>query len=448
MQLYIFAAAYEYCGKLGATTTVRWTRESKTLAAHHGSGQSAMDSMDTRAEMLAAYEMPPPTALCNLGARRSTTPLRLSRLSAGHCANEAEPAPASKGLFRSLPDMRIPPYRGGRDPDEFATVFANRTSWLRLTQQDINPSTPPESPRQHQRRTPYDSPCAYSPGGTMMASSVDVPTVKALRVPETVRPTVSARSPRPSKLPGLRASPSSPQSPPISSTRSAVAARPSKVRLADLRKASPSTDREPASAKSQGGTSAGSSATIWLQNLPSPEGGSSPQASQQAQPAGWAVLRHAHEAQVLADAQTNEEKWSALAKPWLRKYDKAQRVPDYLDKLKEARAEMKDLEDKTEARNKFLDAKAHKMLDELQFLVSRQIQKTHAAHKSQNDLRRLSEWISSQGRSRITSPSLVDRIAVTHKVMVRDLFHEMDVSTLPDLVAFVCSLANPKCIAG
>ena len=196
-----------------------------------------------------------------------------------------------------------------------------------------------------------------------------------------------------------------------------------------MRKASPSTGREPASAKSQGGTSAGSSATIWLQNLPSPGDGSSPQASQQAQPAGWAVLRHAHEAQVLADAQTNEEKWSALAKPWLRKYDKAQRVPDYLDKLKEARAEMKDLEDKTEARNKFLDAKAHKMLDELQFLVSRQIQKTHAAHKSQNDLRRLSEWISSQGRSRITSPSLVDRIAVTHKAMVRDLFHEMDVST-------------------
>ena len=112
--------------------------------------------MDTRAEMLAAYEMPPPTALCNLGARRSTTPLRLSRLSAGHCANEAEPAPASKGLFRSLPDMRIPPYRGGRHPDEFATVFASRSSWLSLTQQDINPSTPPESPRQ-QRRTPYDS---------------------------------------------------------------------------------------------------------------------------------------------------------------------------------------------------------------------------------------------------------------------------------------------------
>ena len=90
-----------------------------------------------------------------------------------------------------------------------------------------------------------------------------------------------------------------------------------------MRKASPSTDREPASAKSQGGTSAGSSATIWLQNLPSPEEGSPPQAAQRAQPAGWAVLRHAHEAQVLADAQTNEEKWSALAKPWLRKYDTA-----------------------------------------------------------------------------------------------------------------------------
>ena len=131
-----------------------WTRESnrKRWLHHRGSGQSAMG---TRAEMLAAYEMPPPTALCNLGARRSTTPLRLSRLSAGHCANEAEPAPASKGLFRSLPDMRIPPYRGGRDPDEFATVFANRTSWLRLTQQDINPSTPPESPRQ-QRHNEYE----------------------------------------------------------------------------------------------------------------------------------------------------------------------------------------------------------------------------------------------------------------------------------------------------
>ena len=388
--------------------------------------------MGTRAEVLAAYEMPPPTALCNLGARRSTTPLRLSRLSAGHCANEAEPAPASKGLFRSVPDMRIPPYRGGRDPDEFATVFANRASWLSLSQLDINPSTPPESPRQQQqRRTPYDSPCAYSPGGTMMASSVDVPRAKALRVPETVRPESAletGRSPRPSKL----------QSPPISSTRSA-AARPHKVKLADLRKASPSADREPASAKSQGGTSAGSSATIWLQNLPSPEEGSPPQAAQRAQPAGWAVLRQAHEAQVLADAQTNEQKWSALAKPWLRKYDKAQ--PDYLDKLKEARAEMKDLEDKTEARNKFLDAKAHKMLDELQFLVSRQIRKTHAAHKSQNDLKRLSEWISNQGRSRITSPSLVDRIETTHKAMVRDLFHEMDVSViLFDLVASAVSL--------
>ena len=117
---------------------------------------------------------------------------------------------------------------------------------------------------------------------------------------------------------------------------------------------------------------------------------------------GWKLLRDAHEIQVLATAKTVDAKWGALLKRNLRKYDKAAiRVPSYMQKLEQARQEKEELDKRLAANENLLDARAHRLLSDLQFLVARvvgglmQKQKENSAQspRSLNDLVRLSEWV-------------------------------------------------------
>ena len=117
---------------------------------------------------------------------------------------------------------------------------------------------------------------------------------------------------------------------------------------------------------------------------------------------GWKLLRDAHEIQVLATAKTPDAMWGALLKRNLRKYDKAAiRVPSYMKKLEQARQEKEELDKRLAANENLLDARAHRLLSDLQFLVARvvgglmQKQNENSAQspRSLNDLVRLSEWV-------------------------------------------------------
>ena len=105
---------------------------------------------------------------------------------------------------------------------------------------------------------------------------------------------------------------------------------------------------------------------------------------------------------MLATAKTPDAMWGALLKRNLRKYDKAAiRVPSYMKKLEQARQEKEELDKRLAANENLLDARAHRLLSDLQFLVARvvgglmQKQKENSAQspRSLNDLVRLSEWV-------------------------------------------------------
>ena len=138
--------------------------------------------------MVRDYDMPPPSALRNLGVRRCTTPSMLARLSAGKAARdkgkeELELSRVGGRAFTSSKMFRSNDEQGGRPEliNGFARAFASRTPGAQTERPMTSPSSVswslPSTPRRHNgpgRRTPYDARCAYRrPDGKRMHRSVD-----------------------------------------------------------------------------------------------------------------------------------------------------------------------------------------------------------------------------------------------------------------------------------
>ena len=134
------------------------------------------------------YDMPPPSALRNLGVRRCTTPSMLARLSAGKAARdkakeELKLSRVGGRAFTSSKMFRSNDEQGGRPEliNGFARAFASRTPGAQTDRPITSPSSVswslPSTPRRPNgpgRRTPYDARCAYRrPDGKRMHQSVD-----------------------------------------------------------------------------------------------------------------------------------------------------------------------------------------------------------------------------------------------------------------------------------
>jgi hypothetical protein len=85
--------------------------------------------------------------------------------------------------------------------------------------------------------------------------------------------------------------------------------------------------------------------------------------------ANWKQVQLHEQIRVLSKAPGEDEKWDALLKPWLTKYDKARRWPGSIEeRLQSARQEQKELREREAARLNELNRQAHRRLEEIQFL--------------------------------------------------------------------------------
>ena len=83
----------------------------------------------------------------------------------------------------------------------------------------------------------------------------------------------------------------------------------------------------------------------------------------------WKQVQLHEQIRVLNKAQNDDEKWGAVLKPWLAKYDKAHRWPGSIEeRLEGARKEQAALQEQEAVRVTKLDQRAHRLLDEIQFL--------------------------------------------------------------------------------
>ncbi len=83
----------------------------------------------------------------------------------------------------------------------------------------------------------------------------------------------------------------------------------------------------------------------------------------------WKQLQLHEQIRVLSKAKDEDEKWDAVLKPWLAKYDKARRWPGSLEeRLQIARQEQAELREREAARMNEVNRKAHRLLEEIEFL--------------------------------------------------------------------------------
>jgi len=121
----------------------------------------------------------------------------------------------------------------------------------------------------------------------------------------------------------------------------------------------------------------------------------------------WKQVQLSEQVRALKNAGDMDQKWGALVKPWMAKYDMAARVwPGSLEeRLKAAKKEGSEMRQKEKLRLAALDKRAHHLLDEIQFLVTRKVEMTHTSSRFQQDYAKMNAFLgeSQRKRSNVTS---------------------------------------------
>lgn len=167
------------------------------------------------------------------------------------------------------------------------------------------------------------------------------------------------------------------------------------------------------------------SAEAHLQGAPlllpiEPQSGSVPAAAAAAPAPGafqlekgskWRVVQRSEQMRALNDAEVPNSKWDALVKPWMAKYDMAARVyPGSIEeRLEAAKKESSEMLQKEKARLTALDKRAHHMLDEVQFLVTRKVNMTRTSARIQKEYSKMNHFIGGKYTHPRAHPTSISR---------------------------------------
>lgn len=306
---------------------------------------------------MAAYAMPSPLAMGSLGRLQSARTDRLALLST---PKERRRFPAGRPVSNQIPPLKLSDDKRRSQSDPMDFVMSSARGVLRATGWGDSPRVRALGVAGAPRTAP-GSARSYAYAGHPSSHGISM---QYRREDQTQ----SARNPT-SEL-GDSNKTLVPKPPSISSPR-----RYQRPKLAPLR---PRTEpKQPRSSKKR----TTRSDTLWAAAL-----GIVPQEAQKIQPAdsdvsstvqapsvpasaNWKQLQLHQQIRVLSNAKDEDEKWDAVLKPWLAKYDKARRWPGSIEeRLDDARKEQAELREQEALRLQRLDKRAHQLLEELQVL--------------------------------------------------------------------------------